>query len=700
MNGDSIKEALLQHMEKFFLLCFVGLAGYLVYSGLQKPMLLSEKDPKDLASDAQTVANNIVDTGRSVDFVEERVTDFDIVEQTNKLDQPVDPTIYSLSKYWAEASPKSIQRRDDPAIPAPVQLQVQGVTALLAYNIYEAQLEQHPLNDLEPAEEFEKVEIKKPKKDRDNRDETRGGDDQGGGDQGGGMDMGGGGMDGMGFGGLGMGPGGDGGGSMANSSQSASDADLSGYRPSADGKLLPSSSATQFIAGMALVPHRELYKSFEEALSDAQGYKPARDTPIYFDFEVQRADVTDKAVDQLVDGDWLDVWERYFTLVYADGLWRGFAPEVVPVDYRDDNLTMVIPPVLMEDYRPFSVHPALPTKGKKELELAAKQRGNDDDDDGLNIDDILNNRGNKELRGPGAGNAGGFGQGGMGQGGGPGQGGGMDMSMGGMFGMARGAIEADPVDHKLIRFYDIVIDRGKRKALSPKPGRRYVYRVRYGVVDPNFPAVPTMQPKMSSLQPEVAQRVLGQVAKFEALPEKEKKKDSRPFELFMRYSDWSAPSSPVSLVAGHREFVGPVMMPKPMQVKVGQRDVEMPTGMVKSELVAGQISTKYDALVPITLEVHAGSMLAAQRDKKRRVDLIDPLDLKIKKLPDEDAKVVNPSVVVDIRGGKDLDLPDDEELQQPGLLLMVGPDGRLRVHDNVGDQRRFRIYSFAPQRGL
>ena len=55
----------------------------------------------------------------------------------------------------------------------------------------------------------------------------------------------------------------------------------------------PEPAVGWFIAGSAVVPHRELYEAYKQALQDADQYDPRRDTPFYYDLQVQRADVTD-----------------------------------------------------------------------------------------------------------------------------------------------------------------------------------------------------------------------------------------------------------------------------------------------------------------------------------------------------------------------------------------------------------------------
>ena len=109
-----------------------------------------------------------------------------------------------------------------------------------------------------------------------------------------------------------------------------------------------------------VVPHRELYEAYKQALQDADQYDQDADTPFYYDLQVQRADVTDKSADQLVEADWVKVWDRTLYTKLATYNWSGFAPEIVPNDYRDEALTMWIPPVLLDDYRSIARHPLIP----------------------------------------------------------------------------------------------------------------------------------------------------------------------------------------------------------------------------------------------------------------------------------------------------------------------------------------------------
>ncbi len=200
--------------------------------------------------------------------------------------------------------------------------------------------------------------------------------------------------------------------------------------------------------------------------------------------------MTDKPVDQLVEKDWLVVWDRLKYTRLGAKKWNGFAPEIVPGDYRDEMVTTWIPPVLLDDYSTFALHPLIPMKPQAEIE--AEKRGEKFVPEVLTNDDIFKDE-SVGLALPGV------------RGGGQGMGMQsmddmmemMDMGMGMTAGYSGAGIEKNPVEYKLLRFYDFV-----GFANSPRPNRKYVYRLRYAVNDPNFPANPEMQPKVSTLAPD------------------------------------------------------------------------------------------------------------------------------------------------------------------------------------------------------
>jgi hypothetical protein len=247
---------------------------------------------------------------------------------------------------------------------------------------------------------------------------------------------------------------------------------------------------------------------------------------------------------------------------------------------------------------------------------------------------------------------------------------------GGMYGYG-GRTEVDPVEHKLMRFYDFV---GFPNA--PKPGRKYVYRLRYAVNDPNFPADPKQQPKISTLSPETTVRVLDLMSKAKETNERS----------YQRWTEWSEPCAPVSLPSNESLFVGKVEPGSTSDWTIGQKTVTVPRDSPKATIVASQYNFEYGTRIPMRLDVREGAVLS---HKAESVDVIDPITKEIKKLPDAELKSM--ATIVDLDGGNELAIA--EELPAPGVILMSDSQGNLQVNDDISDQEYYRIYSFADERG-
>lgn len=682
MDSDKIKDFLLHNFEKMILVVMILAAGYLIYAGTSKPIFTADNDPDGLGTQANQVRSDI-DIDHTENIIPERVPTFDIPGATTLALDSIDVSPYKPPQIWGDQTEGGARiQRQDPLLIPPSDLYVAPIATMIAIR-EDKKNPGYALADLDDADPVEKVE-KKPRRTRRSRRnnmEDMMGEEMGG--MGGmfgmeGMDMGMEGMD-MEMGGM------DG---MMDSMSSGSNRRLDdaynfGFRPTAtdDGRE-PIPSVGRFIAGTAVVPYKELYEAFELALRDNDQYDARRDTPFFYDLEVQRADVTDKTVDQLADEDWEKLpWNRNLYTQLAALRWSGFAPEIVPADYRDEALTYWIPPVLLDDYRTFATHPLVPMIPQKELKALTGVEEEEDDPLEFNIDGSQD----LELTAPGetGGGLGGSGDGydmmGMG----------MDEGMEGMDGMMMGmgmammgrGIERDPVEYKLIRFYDF---DGFRT--SPKPGRSYVYRIRYAVNDPNFPFLANLQPKINSLAPEAEKRV-------QTLMGKAKKANSRK-ELFKRWSEWSQPSPPASLPDLENYFVGPVQRGSVSTWSVQGKDVEYARDQPKAKMVASQLDPETGARIPMQLDVFAGTVLSK---KMESADVIDPITLKIKKLPD--AEIKSATTVVHIDGGVTLPITGDDELTAPGMMLLFDQDGKLHLNDEVGDMESYRIYSFADERG-
>jgi len=454
-----------------------------------------------------------------------------------------------------------------------------------------------------------------------------------------------------------------------------------GFRPQGNTQnLIPAMG--QFIAGVALMPHKQLHQAFEEALKSAEGYNPRRDQPVYLLFEVYRADVTDKAVDQLTDQDWTLVANSEFYKRLVIRLWAGMAKEIVTGKYRDPALTTPIPPILLDHYGRFASHPEIPLGDedpRATMQQMAQQQQNlpsgpitfDAEEDPFanrgRIDPLRNLRPGMSGSGPMGGAGMGYGAAGMGYGAaGMGQSGAMSV--------------ADQPDYKLIRFYDFYSPGSKA---SPQPGRKYVYRIRTAIEDPNFPEDPAAQPRNSSLSAEVFRRV----AQATARASETKRRESR------RWSDFSTPSPIVSLPTLSSVYAGPVTPASTRKMQVEGREIDYVQKPASGKLAAAQWDRTYQVPVPIFTEVLRGSVIAKQGD----FDVPDPLTFVVKKLPE--ANYNTQTVVVDITGGNPLEISPAENQTAPGVMLLFDANGNLRVSDEVETQRDYRLYSFAEDRG-
>lgn len=674
MDMDKIKSFFLAHFEKVVLAGIVALSGFLVYQGSQLPDFTDEKTPEQLTQEANTVKLGIDDDHTEQIIPERKPLPGDsIVARTKQLYKPVDPTTYKLSKIWVgETSGDSVIRRQDPLLLPPIDLRTMGVVCAIAAN-GAREVDGYPLAQLDGADDL-KVEEKKRPRTRGRR-ARRGMDDM--------DDM----MmddDMMGM----MGPrrglrrGDDE--DMKPISNRRFDASLSlGYTPTAAGGMTNKNNFPQpkigwFIAGTALLPHREIYEAYELALKDASGYDPSRDTPLYYDFEVQRADVTEKSVQQLGEEDWVKVYDRSLYTKIADTVWQGFAPEIVPEDYRDENITTWIPPVLLDDYSHFALHPRIPMLSKRELEEQQLLEDEKNDRSGeINLENLDFQNDESELAGPGA-------DGGMRGGGGMGYDD-MDMDMGyddmysggGMGMFSRGQVEIDPVDHKLIRFYDFGLYPSKAK-----PGRKYSYRLRYAVIDPNFPALAQAQPTTSKLSPDVAQRVMAKISEA-------KESGKRNFRL---WSEWSEPTLPDSLPTTYDAFAGSVTRGSVRSYKLGDRSVPVARETASAKVLLSKFDFNLGVRVPVMVDkIKEGGVLSKTAEV---AEVIDPITNMIMKVSDYEVK--SSISVVDIDGGVTLEM--SEELTSPGQMLLFDSTGKLSVSNDIDDQRSFRVYSFAKEK--
>lgn len=661
MDADKIKRFFVLHVEKMILAVVVVVSLLLVYQGIQLEDFRTQVEPEDLESDATQVRRQI-DEDHSDAIIPEREPTFDIVARTNAAQRRVDYVGYKLPNTWKVESIDSTIRRDDPNLLPPRDLIVRSFSGSIAVR---SKTPEYNLATLEAAEKPEKVEKKKPKP-RDRR-RNRGGEEMLGGEMEMEMEM----TD-------------DYGPEMESESMAASqqvwklgDPINFGVQPAPVPTLQnasrndePVPAAANFIVGTAVVPHREMAEAYNRALKAADGYDPMRDRPRYIEFEVQRADVTDQDVDELADDDWIVRGTRRLYAIDAAVTWAGFCPEVLPGEFRDEFLTTHIPPILIDDYRRLTGHPLIPSTYVKPSAIDQEV-----EDEPLDLESL-------QLAGPGATRRG------MGSemyedmenyGGGGGYG-----AYGGAY--SRG-LEEDPVDYKLLRFYDFAAPVRSRDKNPPEIGRRYVYRVRVALIDPNFPQEPSLQPAPSVLSAEVYGRVSPLI---EASRQESGKRE------FQRWTGWSEPSPPATLGRGEQLYAGPFTAGKRVTVRTRSgASVEYERDPPKAKVVLTKIDPDIGTRVPFWTDVTEGSVLSSKGD----ANVLDPISLEVKKLAD--ARIESGSTVIDVVGGEPLGIAEGDDMTEPGTMLLYdATTGQLKVTSELAEQRKYRIYSYADDRGL
>jgi len=636
MDTEKIKAFFVNHSEKVILAVIVGVAGYLIFQGFTLAHFTDEHDPEQVITRAQQVKSSI-DEDHTQAVIGEREPTLDILARAREIYNPVDGGLYKLNNPWEPpGSNRMTVRRRDPELKAPRAVTVTPVATLIAVQ------GSNKSDDYALAE----IRLAAGEDEDDDRNRRRGGRgrdrDEEQNDRRGGL------------GGLTL-DGANRRGTSERNEPRASTAAVTtafdeennfGVQPRVADERHPKPQATRFIAGAAVVPHKELFQAYNLALRDADEYNSRRDAPLYVDFEVQRADVTEKPADQLTDDDWKDIWNLSLYAQLAAKIWSTVAPDIVPVDYRDDYLSNWIPPVLLDDYRDFITHPLIPLKSPAELELEQDEEVVEDTPDDRGLDDFFGRPTEEAAEQP--------------------------EEPAAEAQNENDSLDEDYVEYKLLRFYDF----GNLRRSSPQPGRAYVYRVRFAVIDPNYPRDLEDQPQLSSLAPEVAQRVL-------ALDEQARRTDQRPFR---RWSPWSEPSPPVSLPSMAHYFVGPVDGDSIGTLSIGGKRVRYYRKPPVADAVAAAYDSKYGTRVTFPMKVIAGSVLSHQGE----THVVDPVAMEMVKL--EDAKVVSSATVIDISGGDSLEIADD--LQQPGMMLLYDDNGDLVVADEVHDLEMYNIYSF------
>lgn len=433
---------------------------------------------------------------------------------------------------------------------------------------------------------------------------------------------------------------------------------------------------TRWVVLTGVVNYDKYRKSFVECFQDAAVRREGDFEPIFIDYQVQRAEVTDDSQD-LATLDW-----QWFYKNLGDEFKRF--PEmrsgVTPQSVRDPALTFPLPERTDRDWGEEVVHapeiplPRIETASESAVATAASD---------ASAEPPIASDGPGGLSQRSSGEPGGFREATSSRER-------RDDSRRSDEGRssrrrttaAAAQTAADDQPYRLFRFFDYRVE----------PGKRYRYRVRLRVENPNYGVSP------EDVNREIRQRM-------------EDKENWKPYLT----TDWSEPSDVVTIPPDDRLLAVSVKPP-------GRNEIE-PTARIRAihwDMQSGiEIADEFD-IPPGTLvnlldqEVPEQAIPPVRsrrddrrddrRDERRDEERTDARDLLIggdtrasrrrppvKRGEDPEAKKVDyrtEMLLLDVEGGSPLP-GKNAELQWPGKLLLLTPDGQLQVRTDVEDRAAY-----------
>ena len=210
-------------------------------------------------------------------------------------------------------------------------------------------------------------------------------------------------------------------------------------------------------------------------------------------------------------------------------------------------------------------------------------------------------------------------------------------------GRDRGAYARVP--NLLFRFFDF----------SATQGRRYQYRVRLVLNDPNHQIAPRY------LAREVVDR----------------RSAMKPSQRFRRFADWSEPSAPIAVPFAGRLVVGRATAALPRKLS-GEPKV---TALVKT-FDQGKAAAAATELVEYVRGT-VGNITAS-------IEIFKLVDRELELI--ENYRFTTESSILDIRGGKKLSKNNNEDLTAPGHILVLTRTGKLVVQSELKEEMEYDEY--------
>ena len=377
-----------------------------------------------------------------------------------------------------------------------------------------------------------------------------------------------------------------------------------------------------FTTILGLVPLREQLEAYNDAFIGAAEFDDSRDTPLYGGIRLERREIANAQ-----PGDWQAI-DSFNLLRTEKERWSEEANDEVANQYIHPNLTMSIPPIVGKEkfMESISIHSKVETEEQAQAreslenqqEVASEGRLSDDPFANLNGEGGNMRRPNLD-----------------------------DEDFSNELSLSEERLKQLDSDKILIRFFDLTVS----------PGKKYQYRVRLVLEDPNNP-LSARRPTQNACEPSVIVR---------------RQKD---INSFIRETDWSEPSPIVSVPNGST-----VLASKTEGVVIrGGTASYLPSNEPKATVLAVAWDGKNSREIPVEMNVSRGMLLNAKKD----IEAIDVKRSLVVSLKDYPFKTN--SMVLDIAGGTKL---DSRGLRSPGTVLIMTSDGHLQFRSEFGDQEEF-----------
>ena len=416
--------------------------------------------------------------------------------------------------------------------------------------------------------------------------------------------------------------------------------DMPGVVPPADANI----EIRHFAVVAGRIPVAEQVERFRRALGDSPDYDPGYDRPRYYAFQIQRAQVSESGTSQwgtarTISGHSID--REMHT-------WAALAEEVVDARYVHPAriLTMPLGPLVGQSWGEWATHPHFSIRSPESipvLELPSRVASSPESNGTQDELDPRGSKWNTNARRRAAFHA----------------------RRGAVRGRFRGfprpsrkpLIDRDaptwqpsrgpwlpPAPELLFRAIDYDVE----------PGRRYRYRVRLALHDPNH-RVPTKRLATSVID---RRRNLGQVERRYVL------------------TDWSQPTRTIYVPSGGRVLAGPAKRPRLGNPYWEPRILALIKAIEPNEKVE----------VGVERYLSRGSVANTGPVNVRAVDPVKRTQRQKKNV-----SLTTHALVLDIHGGRRLSR-QYRDLVEPSQMLILDAGGRLVVRDELEDGAEFDVH--------